>query len=282
LRARYLDPSSGRFNSTDTFEGNPYDPGTLHRYLYVHGNPVNLSDPTGMLTLQDQILTVAIIATLESIAVIHIATNRLEQQGGKFAGVFASLSTGVDLNGNGFQGGFDIAYDFDSGHSCAIPTIELGVSATRGREVGASAGLGLYTGQAACDGHVELGSTVNLPLNAYRLGSVIAAPLASKLPFSGLLTRLANAANASAFSVSIGIAGNAASFGITYNEGLSINATLAGQPYPLDSYLAGLRSGFGTAVDSVLGALRTVAGWGRNFSDIEAHAGEFTSLVPRF
>ena len=227
-------------------------------------------------------MTVSIIATLESIAVIHIATNRLEQQGGKFAGVFASLRTGVDLTGTGFSAGFDIAYDFDSGHSCAIPTIELGISATRGSEPTASGGLGLYTGETACDGHLALGSTVNVPLNFYKLGSVITAPLAPKLPFSGLLTRLANTARASALSVSIGIAGNAASFALTYNGGLGITATLAGQPYPLDSDLAALRSLFGTAVDNVVGTLRTVAGWGSNFTDIDAHAGDFTALVPQF
>lgn len=283
LRARYLDPTSGRFKSADTFEGNPYDPGTLHGYLYVHGNPVNLSDPSGLLTLQEQILTVSIISTLESVAVIHIATNRLEQQGGKFAGVFASLRTGVELTGTGFQAGFDIAYDFDSRRSCAIPTIEVGISATRGRELGVSAGLGLYTGETACDAHdPALGSTVNIPLNFYKLGSVITAPLAQKLPFSGLLTRLANTANASPFSVSIGIAPKAASFALTYNGGLGITATLAGQPYPLDSDLAALRSLSGTALDSALRTLRTVAAWGPNFSDIEAHAGDFTSLVPQF
>jgi len=87
LRARYLDPNIGRFKSADPFEGNPYDPGTLHRYLYVHGNSVNQSDPSGLVTLQEEILTVSIIAILESIAVIHIATNRLQETRGKFDGV---------------------------------------------------------------------------------------------------------------------------------------------------------------------------------------------------
>ena len=47
LRARYMSPAMGRFWSRDTFEGHPTDPLSLHRYLYVHGNPVNGVDPSG-------------------------------------------------------------------------------------------------------------------------------------------------------------------------------------------------------------------------------------------
>ena len=47
LRARYYNPSNGRFNQTDPFAGNPSDPQSLHKYLYAHCNPVNNSDPTG-------------------------------------------------------------------------------------------------------------------------------------------------------------------------------------------------------------------------------------------
>ena len=33
----------------DTFEGNPFDPPSLHKYLYVAGDPVNRIDPSGHL-----------------------------------------------------------------------------------------------------------------------------------------------------------------------------------------------------------------------------------------
>ncbi|MBU6399281.1 MAG: hypothetical protein KGS61_03100, partial [Verrucomicrobia bacterium] len=47
LRARYLDPTSGRFWTMDPFEGSPTDPSTLHKYAYCANNPVNRLDPSG-------------------------------------------------------------------------------------------------------------------------------------------------------------------------------------------------------------------------------------------
>ena len=47
LRARYYDPDNGRFISRDSFEGFQDDPLSLHKYTYVHNNPVNLIDPSG-------------------------------------------------------------------------------------------------------------------------------------------------------------------------------------------------------------------------------------------
>ncbi len=47
LRARYYDLATGRFNRLDPFSGNNSDPQSLHKYLYVHGDPVDGIDPTG-------------------------------------------------------------------------------------------------------------------------------------------------------------------------------------------------------------------------------------------
>jgi RHS repeat-associated protein len=47
LRARYMNPSSGRFWTMDSFEGNNADPASLHKYVYVHNKPVNAVDPSG-------------------------------------------------------------------------------------------------------------------------------------------------------------------------------------------------------------------------------------------
>lgn len=43
----YLNPTTGRFWSMDSFEGHASDPLSLHKYLYAHGNPVNGIDPSG-------------------------------------------------------------------------------------------------------------------------------------------------------------------------------------------------------------------------------------------
>ena len=47
LRARYYNPLTGRFMSRDPEDGIDTDPGTLHKYIYAKGDPVNLADPTG-------------------------------------------------------------------------------------------------------------------------------------------------------------------------------------------------------------------------------------------
>jgi RHS repeat-associated protein len=47
LRARYYNPSTGRFLSRDPEDGHNWDPRSLHKYLYANGDPVDLKDPTG-------------------------------------------------------------------------------------------------------------------------------------------------------------------------------------------------------------------------------------------
>lgn len=47
LRSRWYAPDIGRFYTMDTYEGNPEDPLTLHKYAYAQNNPVNKVDPTG-------------------------------------------------------------------------------------------------------------------------------------------------------------------------------------------------------------------------------------------
>ncbi|HEU4768602.1 MAG TPA: RHS repeat-associated core domain-containing protein [Pyrinomonadaceae bacterium] len=47
LRARYMNPSTGRFQTMDAFEGLKFDPASLHKYTYANANPVDLVDPSG-------------------------------------------------------------------------------------------------------------------------------------------------------------------------------------------------------------------------------------------
>jgi RHS repeat-associated protein len=47
LRARYMNPVTGRFMSRDPEEGKVKDPRTLHKYLYADGDPLDGIDPTG-------------------------------------------------------------------------------------------------------------------------------------------------------------------------------------------------------------------------------------------
>ncbi|MFD2115641.1 RHS repeat-associated core domain-containing protein, partial [Paenibacillus yanchengensis] len=47
LRARWYDPSVGRFINEDTYEGELANPLTLNLYTYVHNNPLRYIDPSG-------------------------------------------------------------------------------------------------------------------------------------------------------------------------------------------------------------------------------------------
>ncbi|THF73415.1 RHS repeat domain-containing protein [Cohnella fermenti] len=47
LRARYYDPSMGRFINEDTYEGQIDNPLTLNLYTYVGNNPLRYTDPSG-------------------------------------------------------------------------------------------------------------------------------------------------------------------------------------------------------------------------------------------
>jgi hypothetical protein len=46
-----MDPSRGGFLSQDTYMGSSMDPPSLHKYAYVHQNPVSNIDPSGNITL---------------------------------------------------------------------------------------------------------------------------------------------------------------------------------------------------------------------------------------
>jgi len=48
LRARYYDPTAGRFMGRDPFMGLTNNPQSLNRYTYALNSPVNLRDPSGM------------------------------------------------------------------------------------------------------------------------------------------------------------------------------------------------------------------------------------------
>src|SRR5207249_6320432 len=60
LRARYYNPTVGRFGAIDQVDGAPNDPLSLHKYAYTQNNPVNLRDPSGNESLIDLSFAVSI------------------------------------------------------------------------------------------------------------------------------------------------------------------------------------------------------------------------------
>ena len=68
LRARYLNPDSGRFWSMDPYEGDSGDPASLHKYTYANASPVNYSDPSGRFSISEIMHAAQAIGTLAMVA----------------------------------------------------------------------------------------------------------------------------------------------------------------------------------------------------------------------
>ena len=54
LRARYYNPSTGRFISRDSYAGRRSDPLSLNLYTYCRNNPIRFIDPSGHITVNSQ------------------------------------------------------------------------------------------------------------------------------------------------------------------------------------------------------------------------------------
>jgi RHS repeat-associated protein len=98
LRARYYDPTTGRFNCLDPFFGNQSDPLSFHKYLYSHGTPVNGRDPSG------ESFTSAMVAGLALGVLGAVAGYRMFPLA-PYRGAALGFGVGFTL-GFGFLGGF--------------------------------------------------------------------------------------------------------------------------------------------------------------------------------
>ncbi len=72
LRARYYDPSIGRFTQQDTWMGNNSDPVTLHKYAYANLDPANGYDPTGFFFAGDFLAAQNIQSQLQAQATVNL------------------------------------------------------------------------------------------------------------------------------------------------------------------------------------------------------------------
>ena len=68
LRARYMNPSTGRFLSMDVYEGYPYQPSSLQKYVYGEADPVGKSDPSGKCASVEMLIVLTIVSTLAAIS----------------------------------------------------------------------------------------------------------------------------------------------------------------------------------------------------------------------
>lgn len=78
LRARYYESTSGRFITSDPLVGNASEPISLHRYLYAQADPANRHDPSGLLSLPELNLSVAIQVILFSMNVVSFVKSSFQ------------------------------------------------------------------------------------------------------------------------------------------------------------------------------------------------------------
>jgi RHS repeat-associated protein len=110
LRARWMDPVTGRFISRDVFPGILTDPNSLHSYSYANDDPVNGIDPTGYFTL---IETQEVVQILGELAQQSISVLRFYQQAKRLAdiielvhGLGQAAATAVQILDGGIMPGF--------------------------------------------------------------------------------------------------------------------------------------------------------------------------------
>ena len=81
LRARYYNPSNGRFTQRDSFAGKQGDPLSLNLYTYCHNNPIVGVDPSGNFAIALPALALAAAAVVVvSTTAIVVSNNPQAQQ----------------------------------------------------------------------------------------------------------------------------------------------------------------------------------------------------------
>jgi RHS repeat-associated protein len=83
LRARYVNPLTGRFLTRDSAPGTIQIPQTLHKYLYVGANPVRFVDPTGYSLIENTELTSNVDITLTDHVITHIVGEGMSEAEGR-------------------------------------------------------------------------------------------------------------------------------------------------------------------------------------------------------
>lgn len=68
-RARYLNVETGRFISQDTYEGNRFEPKSLHKYAYAENDGTNNIDPSGNMSIGEVGIVLGAIAVISAMAI---------------------------------------------------------------------------------------------------------------------------------------------------------------------------------------------------------------------
>ncbi|MBV9896015.1 MAG: RHS repeat-associated core domain-containing protein [Chloroflexi bacterium] len=93
LRARYMEPKTGRFWTADSYDGDPFDPRSLHRYSYAAQNPITNRDPSGRQLTTIELLAISAIVGYSVYLGVQALTPDLEKA--RSVGLMAALATGL-------------------------------------------------------------------------------------------------------------------------------------------------------------------------------------------
>ncbi|GMU72656.1 MAG: hypothetical protein AMXMBFR42_21120 [Burkholderiales bacterium] len=153
-RARYYDPSIGRFTSTDPVAGDIEDPSTLHRYLYAAGDPVGRIDPTG----RENLLTLTLTQAAWASAAVGIGTTF----GTKALGIANDWGQAATLGAVAAAGTFAVFFPSALAASQELAGVEAGNLAIPLKQ-----GL-KYVGQQLFAAATESGATAQMHLGIAR------------------------------------------------------------------------------------------------------------------
>jgi RHS repeat-associated protein len=113
LRARYYDPSLGRFISKDAFPGYLDGPMSQHDYQYAHANPVSNTHPSGYFTMGDVMGAIGVASQLASIGG---TVGGIGFGAGYVAGAVAGGASGEEVLGMFGEWGAGFASGVSSGY----------------------------------------------------------------------------------------------------------------------------------------------------------------------
>jgi RHS repeat-associated protein len=136
LRARYYDPTLGRFISRDAYAGNLSDPMSQHKYQYAHANPVVNTDPSGYFTMKEILGALKISSILGAGSGAIIGGIADGWKGAAQGSVFGAIAGPIMTLGT-IAGAYGIAASGLA--SVAVSTAYIGTALT---VIGA--GLGIY------------------------------------------------------------------------------------------------------------------------------------------
>ena len=83
LRARYLDPTTGRFRTADPHPGRLSQPLTLHKYLYANASPVDNFDPSGLWSMAETNVVAGVVGVLAGLALNTYASDAVNRESQK-------------------------------------------------------------------------------------------------------------------------------------------------------------------------------------------------------